>query len=220
MGSPLSVLRAGLLLVVWTLTGCASMNHFSPTDVQQGTWKHIRSSGIAKDASHTSFIDKVNVEGKTSHFSLQDEKVTYWAHFTAGAFHSPYHVNFQTRWYDPQGNLFFEDAFPLNNMLDAFFMKTHLPIKDSPAQYFPGLWQVEVYYQGYMIDKKQFHVLPEDPRTYHAVKTAESTTERISQLWQAVNERRSANEDKAFRERFERARQLIREDRLGEAKLL
>jgi len=211
---------AGLFVIVTTLlTGCASMNYFNPADVRQGTWKQIRASGIARDASHTAFIDKVHVEGKTNHFSPQDERVTYWAHFTAGAFHSPYHVNFQTRWYDPEGNLFFDEAFPLNNMLNAFFMKTSLPIKDSPAQYFPGLWQVEIYYQGYLIDKKQFHIFPDNPAEYRAPKTAKQTSEQLSQLWEIGSGRRTAEEDTVFREQFERAQRLFHENKLGEAKL-
>lgn len=208
------------IIAVLPVAGCAWMNYFNPADVHQGVWEHIRASGISRDASHAVLADKVTVEGQTNHFTSKDEKVTYWAHFTFSAFYSPEDVMFQARWYDPDGNLFYEDAFPLNNGFDSMFMKTHLPIKDSPAQYFPGVWQVEIYYKGYSIDKKPFHILPEDPGTYRPAPAAQTTSETVSQLWDVVKERRTGYEDRAFLDQFERARQLIQENKLGEAKLL
>ncbi len=208
------------LIIMWMVAGCAFMNRINPKDIRDGVWKHIRASGIAKDASHARLSDKVRVEEKTNHFTAEDEKVTYWAHFTPGTFPSPDHVSFQARWYDPDGNLYLEDTFPLNNIYDAQFMKTHLSIKDFPVRHFPGLWQVGIYYQGYLIDRKEFHIFPKEPGTYVPAKTAKPTSEKISQLWEAVNERRSADEDSAFLEKFGRARFLIQKGRLGEAKII
>jgi hypothetical protein len=208
------------LAIVSMVAGCAFMNRINPEDIRGGVWNRIQDSGIARDASHARWGDKVRIEGKTNHFTAEDEKVTYWAHFASGNFLSPDHVSFQARWYDPDGNVYLEDTFPLNSLYDAQFVKTHLPIKDFPIRHFPGLWQVEIYYQGHKIDRKEFHILPWDPGTYLPEKTAKPTSEKISQLWESVNERRRAEEDRAFLEKFGRARALIHKGRLGEAKLL
>ena len=208
------------LILLGMVAGCAFMNRVNPKDIRDGVWNRIRASGIAKDASHARWSDKIQIEGKTNHFTAGDEKVTYWAHFTPGTFPSPDHVSFQARWYDPDGNVYLEDTFPLNNLYDAQFVKTHLPIKDFPIRHFPGLWQVEIYYRGYLIDRKEFHILPQNPGTYVPAKTVKPTSERISGLWEVVNERRAAEENPVFLEKFDRARALFQKGRLGEAKLL
>ena len=202
------------------VAGCAVMNRINPKDIRDGVWGRIRASGIAKDASHARWSDKIHIEGKTNHFTAEDEKVTYWAHFASGTFLSPDHASFQARWHDPDGNLYLEDTFPLNNTYDAQFVKTHLPIRDFPIRHFPGFWQVEIYYQGYSIDRKEFHILPPNPAMYLPSKTVKPTSERISQLWEAVNERRIAEKDPVFLEKFGRARALFQKGRLGEAKML
>jgi tetratricopeptide (TPR) repeat protein len=116
--------------------------------------------------------------------------------------------------------VYLEDTFPLNNSYDAQFVKTPLPIKDFPIRHFPGLWQVEIYYHGYSIDRKEFHILPWDPGTYAPAKTAKPTSGKISQLWEVVNERRAAEENPVFLEKFGRARALFQKGRLGQAKLI
>lgn len=208
----------GLLIITLCCPGCAYMNTFNPADVREGTWKHIRSSGIAVDADHAQLLDQVTTEGKKIHFSAADEKVTYWAHFNRTAFPSPYHANFNIRWYDPQGNVFFEEQFPLNDYFDAVFVKAYLPLRDSPAVYFPGLWQVELFYKGYGIDKKIFHILPRDPASYQTLPEAPAVSDDPSALWTAVMQNSLTQEKNEFQERLEKARAYFQEGRFGEAK--
>src|SRR3989338_8494294 len=110
------------------ISGCASMNVIKPSQVTNGRWDHILQSGISEDASHNLFLQKVNSQGKSQAFRPTDKQVTWWALFSMSSFPSPYHVVFQAKWYDPGGQIFFEEEFSLNSMMDSTFVKTSLPI--------------------------------------------------------------------------------------------
>jgi len=210
-------LKLRILVVALFISGCASMNLFSPSDVRGGTWNHIKESGIATDADHSLLLDQVEVQDKGKNlFTPADEKVIWWAHFNHLAFNSPYHVQFQAKWYDPSGNLFFEDEFPLNNILDALFVKTSLPIQTTPAKFLPGLWQVKVFYKGHMIDSKTFYIQSDQPMSYKPVSEAPSTQDLSSDVWAKFSSQTSpsasnqeSEEETVFRDLYAKARQYF-----------
>lgn len=194
------------------------MNRFNPSDVENGHWKYIKRSGIGGDASHNLFLNKVNVKNNTIFFKPDTEKVTWWAEFQPMAFPSPYHVTFQAKWYDPQGNHFFEEEFPLNSGWDATFVKTSLPIANTPAQHFPGLWQVEVYYQGSLIDKKKFHIMGEDLKNYRPLSHALPTKATVSEAWEGRTGSMAMEEDPFFAEHHGRAKMYFEKGMYEEAR--
>jgi len=185
------------------ISGCASMNVIKPSQVTNGRWDHILQSGISEDASHNLFLQKVNSQGKSQAFRPTDKQVTWWALFSMSSFPSPYHVVFQAKWYDPGGQIFFEEEFSLNSMMDSTFVKTSLPIADSLAATLPGAWAVNIIYQGISIDRKEFRILPSG--------FSQSDAASASDQW------KSKDGDSLFESKLNNAKYLFRTGHYEEA---
>lgn len=140
------------ILMTAALSGCATV----PKTVESApagegkVWGGIIKSGVAEDASF--FMFEPNVIGKRDFFPPTVKKVTWWALFQPFATYEFTPAAFTARWYAPNRELYWEESFSGGGP----FAKVSLPIKETPAEEFPGRWYVQIYYKGRLIDDKQF----------------------------------------------------------------
>jgi len=127
--------------------------HPSPSSA---TWSAIKESGINEDCGLVVFLGIPQPKGKKDFFSKSDKQVTWWATFQPATFGfirtAP--PSFTARWYAPNGHLYWEDSFAGD--IGLLFAKNSLPIAETPAETFPGRWRVQIYYEGRLIDEKEF----------------------------------------------------------------
>jgi hypothetical protein len=148
------------LLAIITFPGCATLPDKAQGEVvplRAGgiqRWGGIKDSGVHEDCDYSLF--SAHPKGKKSFFSKTDKQATWWAIFQPAAFgfirtQAP---GFVARWYAPNGNLYWEDNFAGD--IGSLFAKNSLPIAGTPVERFPGRWFVQIYYEGRLIDEKEF----------------------------------------------------------------
>lgn len=84
-------------------------------------------------------------------FSSDSKEVIWWGKiktvFTG--------KEFVAKWYDPDGNIYLEQPFK-STFLNVIDVQTSMPIKGHPPARNPGIWSVEIYHKGDLIEKRSF----------------------------------------------------------------
>jgi tetratricopeptide (TPR) repeat protein len=146
-------------------SGCFSMysmNYINKNELVDGRWTKIVESGLGLDATHEMWFNTVHVQGGSREFKSTDERVTWYGKFKGSAFLSPFQAVFEAKWYAPDGSLFYDDTFTLDEQgWDRKFAKTYLPLAESPAREMPGRWRVEIFFRDYIVDIHEFQIVKE-----------------------------------------------------------
>lgn len=121
--------------------------------------KHARElldqSGVARDA-HENFLGQVKIDPPTGTFPSDMDKISWWGEFKPFEFwESP---QFQAAWINPQGEESTRQKFRGNKCRLA---KDTVRAENQPrGEFQPGMWNVIVTCEDYVIDQKSFAVLP------------------------------------------------------------
>lgn len=143
--------------------GCATLPEKTPGELVPLSastsfkrWGGVRESGVSEDCGYVPLPPIPSPKGKKSFFTKTDAKVTWWATFQPAAFGfiRPQPPGFIARWYAPNGTMYWEESFAGD--IGSHFAKNSLPIAGTPAETFPGRWRVQIYYEGRLIDEKEF----------------------------------------------------------------
>ncbi len=151
----------GLALIL-ILQGCATLPERTQGEIvplhSSVTWAGIKESGVAEDCSYVPIPTIATPKGKKNFFSKTDKQATWWALFQPAAlgFLRTAPPGFTARWYAPNGTLYWEESFAGD--IGSHFAKHSLPIAGTPVETFPGRWRVQIYYEGRLINEKEFIV--------------------------------------------------------------
>jgi len=144
--------------VVLAIYGCATQPIATQMrETPEGPqWDEIKASGLREDFL-SGFSSPKNPEpGSVLTLRFNSFKVTWWGEFKAFTFITS--TVLVAKWIDPKGNVFWEEEFSHEVGKGFARYEASLPIYDSPARNYPGLWQVIIYYNGTAIDQKKFYI--------------------------------------------------------------
>lgn len=152
-----------VLLSLFLVTGCATTgpSQFVSDPGDGIKWKQLVKAGVSEDAKFGFFTSQVTEQGKSNFFTQDTEKITWWCQVAPFAFMLP--ARFQARWYQPDGNLFWEEEFSYASDIATLLYKTSIPVKGAPAQNFLGMWRIEVFYKDKLIDRRKFYITGSGP---------------------------------------------------------
>lgn len=122
-------------------------------------WDQLKASGLREDFASGFF--KKSEPGQPVYVKFNSYKVTWWGDFKTFTFITPEVL--VVKWIDPKGQVFWEEEFSMDEEGTRRY-ESSLPIFESPARNYPGLWQVIIYYKEVAIDQKKFYVMEYNPR--------------------------------------------------------
>lgn len=114
--------------------------------------KYLLRSGVAFDASEDIF-GLIHIKEPKNFFKPDTEQVTWWGEFQP--FKAWGRPELEAKWYSPQGACIATQQFRGSVCRLA---KTTLKMEGSDTANMQGLWRVEVYHKGQLLDQKQFSI--------------------------------------------------------------
>lgn len=118
--------------------------------------QYLMRSGVAFDASEDIF-GLIHIEEPKDFFKPDTEQVSWWGEFKP--FKAWGRPELEAKWYNPQGQLMAGQKFRGNVCRLA---KTTLKMQGM-KEVQQGLWRVEVYMKGKLLDQKQFSIYESGP---------------------------------------------------------
>ena len=125
-------------------SGSAQTNNRPPVQRSQ----HFVRSGVAYDADED-MSGTITVQDPKSFFNPRTKQVTWWGEFKPFASWGP--PELKAMWYDPSGRFVASQTF---RGMECRLAKTTLPM--APYRPEEGRWQVDIYMDGRVIDRKPF----------------------------------------------------------------
>lgn len=200
-------LTASIFLVI---AGCATPEYPDSYGDDPVSWGAFKDEGLSVDATYVPFVNTVSKKDEKYAFEIgTDEKVTWYGLFKNNFTLAKLNPELTARWYDPRGDLFLEESFGASPW-QQFMIKTSLPLKDLSPERYAGKWQVEIYYEGNLISRKQFHL--KGPQAEGGTAPAEVRSDTAAG-------REVLPETPFFQENYKKAAFYYEEGRLSEAKL-
>jgi len=143
--------------------------------------KYLVRSGVAFDAKENIF-GLIRLQGPKNFFRPDTKQVSWWGEFKP--FKTWGTPELEARWYNPQGELISKQSFKGQVCQLA---KTTLKMEGLQVQ---GMWKVEIYYKGGLLDQKQFSIfdpasqLPSTPKTATVTSPVTSPTVSVEMEYQ------------------------------------